>query len=480
VRVTLDRLDARHTSGLDAAGRRWSIRGAPPGAVIDALPGKKGTARRLGLVQPAPGHVAPRCPVFGLCGGCQLQELPVAAQLDAKRDLLLRQVQLGPEDGVRIFPVVPSTDDGYGYRNKLELSFSSRPYFPEDPRDAPPDADDGEAAGAAADAGPVDPRGAPTVLGFHPPGWWSKVIPVSACPLGVPAMQPVIARVAAMDLRPAWDPFAHTGVWRHLVLRDAGRPGAPRLTVSLVTSSAADPDEVGRVGAELARLPAVEAVLHVVTDRPAEVAQGELRAVLFGDPTLEFALAGARLRLPHDAFFQVNTPGAERLVEEVAAALGLGPGRSDEVLYDLYCGVGTFGLALGSRVARVVGVELHEGAVACARENAALNGVEGEWHAGRVEEVLPRLGGPPPRRLVVDPPRAGLHPAAAAFLAALPAERLVYVACGPEALGRDRRTLEAGGWRLQELRAVDLFPQTHHMEAVALFTRSLSLSAVSG
>ena len=114
---------------------------------------------------------------------------------------------------------------------------------------------------------------------------------------------------------------------------------------------------------------------------------------------------------------------------------------------------------------------LHEGAVQIARDNAQRLGMAGEWHAGPVETVLPGLDLPAEAALVVDPPRVGLHPKAADFLARWPARSLVYVACSPVALARDRAVLEAGGWRLRELWTVDLFPQTHHVEAVAAFGR---------
>ena len=222
-------------------------------------------------------------------------------------------------------------------------------------------------------------------------------------------MQRVIAWVVEQELAPAWNSMTHEGAWRHLIIRDAGTPASPRLLVSLVTSSAVDPEELRRVGAGIAGLEGVESVLHVVTDGVAEVARGELREVLAGEPSLSFQLGAATLKLPHDAFFQVNTRGAELLVETIAEAAGLRTG-GDATLVDLYCGVGAIGLALADRVARVVGVELHEGAILRARENARDNGVAGEWHAGTVEALLPGLDLGEQPVLVVDPPRAGTAP----------------------------------------------------------------------
>lgn len=456
--IVLDRLEAKHTSGLAADGKRWKVRGAPVGATVQAWPGRKQTARRTALLAPAPDQVTPPCPVFGLCGGCQLQEMPLDRQRAEKHDLVGRLVAgEGDLDGVDVHPM-RGAPAAYGYRNKVELSWGTTRYVPDS---------------ALAEARENDALGG-SFLGFHPPGWFSRIVPLPGCALASEAMNRVIECVQAMSLGPAWDTRAHTGTWRHLVLRDAGTPDAPAVLVTLVTSSAATEAEVRAVADEIATLDGVRSVLWVVTDRLSEVAVGDLRSVLHGEPFMDVALGRAQLRLPHDAFFQVNTAGAHVLVDTIEEALfpdgAVSPDAAGTLL-DLYCGVGAIGLALAHRFAEVVGVELHAGAIASATDNAARSGVTGRWLAGPVEDVLPGLAAARPRRVVVDPPRVGLHPRAAGFLADFDADVLVYVACGPKSLGRDRPMLAAGGWRMTDLWTVDLFPQTHHAEAVARFVR---------
>lgn len=431
--VLLDRLEPKGLGAVDEAGRRYELRLGAVGERVLVQPGRGGKAERVEPLAPAPDQVAPGCPLFGVCGGCQLQAMPLSRQREEKALLVERQV------GV---PVAEVTGDeaAWGYRNKLELSFRPRRFLP-----APVE----EAEGC--------------FLGFHPPGWHSRVVEVPACPLGTPAMNRVLARVHELRPSPAWDARAGRPGWRHLVLRQ----GDEGVLVTLLTSADLDPAEVERVAQGLAELPEVRGLLWKVSDRPADVAEGELRRVFRGEPALAITLHGRSLRIPEDAFFQVNTAGADRLVGVIAALLGEGGGT----LLDLYCGVGALGLALAGEGRRLVGIELLESAVRVARENARRLGIAGEWHAGPVEELLPRLELPRPLQVIVDPPRAGLHPAAATFLAGLEAAVLVYVACNPASLGRDRAVLEAGGWRLDELRVVDLFPQTRHVEAVARFVR---------
>ena len=141
------------------------------------------------------------------------------------------------------------------------------------------------------------------------------------------------------------------------------------------------------------------------------------------------------------------------------------------VLLDLYCGTGSIGITLADHAEEVVGIEVVADAVENARVNAAANGVSARYRVAKVEDVLDELAGGPGVAAVVDPPRVGLHPDVARALANAPLEVLVYVACNPASLGRDREVLEAGGWVLERCWAVDLFPQTGHLEVVARFTR---------
>lgn len=446
VPLPLDRLEPGGLSGLAPSGKRLTVRTGAVGATLEVRPMSGAEARRLSVIAAAPDAVRPGCALFGVCGGCQLQEMPLDAQRLHKAELVSRQVG---------FPSAPANGSAqaYEYRNKLELSFGTRRFVTDAERDA------GATEGEVGD-----------FLGFHPPGFFGRVVQVDQCPLGSPAMNRLLAVVQAARLGPAWDARAHTGVWRHVVLREDDEG----VLVTLVTSTAADEGALRALAAALMAEGAA-GVLWVAHDRVAEVAAGELRAVLAGRDGLRQRLGGAALHLPYDAFFQVNSAGAEVLLQTVGDALW-GPGGQGQggALLDLYCGVGALGLGLSPRLggARIIGIELHEGAIETARRNAEALGVEGTWLAGAVEDVLPTLSWEGPTAVVVDPPRAGLHPKAAKFLAGLAADTLVYVACNPASLGRDRAALEAGGWRLDGLWTVDLFPQTRHVEAVARFIRA--------
>ena len=440
--------------GTAPDGRAILVRGAPPGSRVHVRPFKRKQstwhARRVHLVRPPVDAVTPPCPLFGLCGGCILQELPLAAQREARHRMALGQVAEGlPLDGVTVHPP-RGPDAAYGYRNKVELSFGVRRYLSESDH----------ASGL-----PVEGR----FLGFHAPGRFDRVVDAEACLLVDAPLNRALAavrRVALADGMPApWDVRSHTGFWRHLRLRHGVR--TDQVLVGLYTASPPEGGEaaVQAVAEALLADPSVVGVQWLVNDGVADVARGEPRRT-WGQDWLEERLGRITYRLSLDAFFQTNTPAAEVLYDTIGEALAGTGGH----LLDLYCGTGAIGLYLSDRFDRVTGIEEVASAVEDARANAARNGVQGTWTTSRVEDALDTL--PEGARLVVDPPRAGLHPKVARRLARTAGDRLVYVACNPASLGRDGAVLAEGGWRLTDVWSVDLFPQTGHVELVGRFERA--------
>ncbi len=443
VPVTIDGLDADGVAtGLDARGRRWTVRGAVPGSAV-LVGGRPATGALLEVTGPHADAVPPRCALFGTCGGCLYQSLPVSRQREEKLKAL--SALLGPGGSIR-----GAEAEGYGYRNKIELSFGPQRYMTRAEM----------AAGITGEAGHF--------LGFHGPGRFDRVVDVPACAIADPRINAVLERVRSDVLAspfPPHDPRAHTGFFRHLVLR-AGRDGV----LALLYTALAGPEQEAWLRAHAPRWGAA-GVLWYTTDRLSDAAVGELREVLHGRDTLAVAIGDATMLLSPTAFFQVNDTGAAVLFDTIAEALGHGG-----TLLDLYAGVGALGLALAARFDRVIGVELNAEAVAEANRNAATLGIAAEYRAGKVEDTLPAVLAEAgrPVKVLVDPPRGGLHPAALRPLLTLDADTLVYVACRPTSLARDGALLKAAGWRREGWTAVDLFPHTAHVEVVARFTRDRS------
>jgi 23S rRNA (uracil1939-C5)-methyltransferase len=194
-----------------------------------------------------------------------------------------------------------------------------------------------------------------------------------------------------------------------------------------------------------------------------------LPVTLVGNDHLFERVAGYQYRISAGSFFRVNTRGAEALLSTVTGYLSP---RPHETLLDLYCGVGLFSVALASSVAQVIAVEANPTAAADARFNIELAGLDNvRLIDADVANVLNGLG-EPAHAAIVDPPRSGCGPDVIRDLVALRPERVVYVACDPATLARDARIMADSGYRLVEVQPLDLFPQTYHIESVALFVKS--------
>lgn len=210
---------------------------------------------------------------------------------------------------------------------------------------------------------------------------------------------------------------------------------------------------------------------ELIVDRPVScvlIQRDGTPVVLVGNDHLFEQVAQQEYRVSAGSFFQVNTPGAEALVDAVLSYLSP---RPHETLLDLYCGVGLFSLVLAARVAQVIAVEANPAAVADARFNVESAGLDNvRVIEGDVANILVALD-EPVHAAIVAPPRNGCGPEVVARLAALGPRRLVYVACDPATLARDAKTFAAAGYRLVEVQPLDLFPQTYHIESVGLFVR---------
>lgn len=400
-------------------------------------------ALALEVVQPGPERVDAPCAHYPACGGCRFQDLAYEAQIAAKEQQVREALRrIGGLTEPPLEPIVPAVEV-FHYRNKLEYSFAQTP------------------AGAA--------------LGFHKAGRWDEVLDIERCWLTTDlgnALRLAVRDWARSERLPAYDQVEHTGYLRHLVVREGRNTG--QVLVQLVTAPGDLRSARETFVETLRRFPEVRSIHWSVNDRPAEVTNLPTK-LLWGEDAIEEELGGLRFRVRPNAFLQTNTAMAERLY---ALALEYAALTGEETVYDLYCGIGTIGLTFARDALTVWGVEVSEESVACALENADLNGIaNAAFFAGEVgeslEELADRAG--KPDVVVVDPPRAGLSGKALRRMARLEAGRIVYVSCNPTTLAGNLKTLrEDWGYELERLRPVDMFPHTPHVEAVALLTRHAS------
>lgn len=458
LRVLVEGYDARGRAvgeAHDEHGRSWraSLRGAVPGDRVRAsVLRRRGSRLELRLVEHerrGPRAVAPRCLHFGVCGGCSFQDLDYPAQLEVKQSALRATLDAaGLLAGLELRPIVGAPSPWH-YRNKMEFSFGSRRWI------AP-----GEPQGAARDF----------ALGLHVPGRFDKVLDLAECHIVFEEAPAIVAGARelarALELAP-WDVRTHRGLLRHLVLRKGFRTG--EILANLLTASES-PELVHPYAAALAqRHPEITTLVQSVNTRPADIAVGEWERVLHGPGAIRERLCGLELEISARSFFQTNTLQAEALLEAVREEAELG-GR--ELVYDLYCGTGSIGLALARSARALVGFEEVRSAVEDARRNALRNAIDNaRFVLGDVLDSLAAPELPRPDLCVVDPPRAGLHPRVLARLAALGARRLVWVSCNLASAAPQVAELVRAGHRLVRARPFDLFPHTPHVECVLTLER---------
>jgi 23S rRNA (uracil1939-C5)-methyltransferase len=405
------------------------VSGALPGDRVRAevTKTKRGYAEAstLEIVRASPDRIPPRCDHGGEpCPGAPWQGLAYAEQLRHKQQQVEDSLtRLGDLEGFDLEPIEPAVEQ-WRYRNKLEYSFGER---------------DGE-----------------LVLGFHARGRWDLVVDADDCLLASERNNEIRNDVRAWARTEGISPYDRRkteGVLRYLVVREGRRTG--QVQTRLVTS----PAEIPR--------PPVD--LHTIVEGTGSGTDGPTGVL--GSEHLEEELCDLRFRISHNAFFQTNTEMAERLYGIAAEMAAL---RGGERVFDLFCGIGTIGLTLARRAGEVWGIEAVEEAIVDAEENARLNAIENaRFVAGdarkEIRPLLNEVG--KPDVVVIDPPRAGLSAKVVRRVIECEAPRIVYVSCNPTTLAPNATQLSEAGYRLRRVRPVDMFPQTPHIECVALLER---------
>ena len=462
--VSITHLDSRGLGrGTVAAGdgttREVVAAGTLPGDLVDLrLRRRKQGVYHTSvtrLQREGVARIEPFCRHFADCGGCTVQDLSYAQQLAMKHAMVSAAFREAGMERLPSLPPVLPAPRGTHYRNKLEFSFGAQRWLSDD------EIAGGESVG--------ERRG----LGFHVAGRFDRVLDLQECHLQGDPSELVRSRVRSYALERGlsfYDARAHTGLLRLLMVRttQAGE------SMVVLMFGEDDPAAVRQVMDDCAALlPEVDTLGYVVNTTGNDSIFPHEVHIVRGPGYLSESCGPNRLRIRPKAFYQTNPEQAVQLYETALAMTGLR--REDRVL-DLYCGIGSIALLLARRVASVVGVESVADAVTAARENAQLNGITNAvFEAGEVETVLPdileREGHPD--LVVVDPPRVGLHPRARRVLGELGAQRLLYISCNPRSQASDLAELAGpdGPYELSALQPVDMFPQTRHVENIAVLHR---------
>lgn len=431
---------------------------AVPGQRVMALITRKkrnyAEAKVIQTLVQSPDYRPPVCAHFGICGGCQWQDISYEAQLFWKRAHVVECLgHIAGAGEIEVAPIVASPETLH-YRNKMEFTFSGRRWLFPDELDL------------------KFGRESLFALGLHVRGLFDKVCNIDDCILQSHEASAILREVRQWTVKsalPAYIVRTHQGFWRFLVIREAKSTG--QVLIHLITS--ADPSSertVDLLSDELrAKFPRLTTFIHSINDKKSQVAVGDSSRTLFGPGFIEERLGGLRFRVSAHSFFQTNTLGAQNLYETVKRLAAL---NGTEKVWDLYCGTGSIGLYVASCARSVVGIELVDDAVQDARENCRINNIGNcSFLAGDLKELIRKaveMGRPD--TVIVDPPRAGMHPKVVKTLLDLLPGRIIAVSCNPASLARDAAfLLEA--YDIKQVQPIDLFPHTPHVECVVRFDR---------
>ena len=425
---------------------------AVPGDVVDIRITKKhhnyyeGFVSRI--VEPSKDRIEPFCEHFGTCGGCKWQPLPYKMQLEAKRKQVEDQlVRLGHLDVPEIRPTLPSDKTIY-YRNKLEFTYSSKRWFlkDENPDELPPE----EKVG----------------LGFHVGKFFDKVLDIKRCYLQQDPSNAIRLFCKDYAVRHGLDFFdirENTGFIRNMFVRttDTGD-----LMVILCFFYEHREVREGMLDALFEAFPQITSLYYVINSKLND-SIGDQECILYkGEPTIRETMEGLTFRIGAKSFYQTNSGQALKLYT-VARDFACLTGK--EIVYDLYTGTGTIAQFVSRMASKVIGIEYVPEAIADARANAAANGITNcEFFAGDMKDVLDDAfiaEHGRPDVIILDPPRAGIHPDVAKVILEASPARIVYVSCNPASQARDLAIL-CQKYEITAVQPVDMFPHTQHVENV--------------
>lgn len=383
------------------------------------------------------------CPVLNLCGGCQLLDMEYAKQLDFKQ----KQVEELLKGLCPVKPII-GMKDPFHYRNKVHAVFDR------------------------------DKKGN-IISGIYEENT-HHVVPVEKCLIENQKADEIIGTIRGMlksfKIR-TYDEDTCFGLLRHVLIRKGFSTG--EIMVVLVTASPVFPSKNNFVKALREKHPEITTIVQNINGRGTSMVLGDKEHVLYGKGYIVDELCGCRFRISSKSFYQVNSVQTEILYEKALSLSGL-TGR--ELVVDAYCGIGTIGIIASKAAGKVIGVELNQGAVRDAVNNAKMNGIDNiRFYCNDAGRFLVNMAeqGENADVVIMDPPRSGSTEEFMDAVGKLGAGKVVYVSCNPETLARDVRYMKKLGYRAVEAWPVDMFPETDHVETIVLLSKLDSKKYIS-
>lgn len=460
--IGIARLGGGDSGRSSSDGLVVQLRGGLPGECVRARICRRKRsyleANVVEVLEPSPYRRTPPCPYAGECGGCTWQHLAYAEQLRWKeqhiRDAFERIGHCIVEE---YCPIIPSPAE-FGYRAKMEFSCSARRWIPAEQWES---------------MEPVAIERKQPAVGLHVRGRHDAVLDIERCLLldeRGNALLAAVRELVTMCRVRCDDQRERSGFLRNVIIRRSGLGESMLILITRSPSEGPDRLFLDRCVELGDRFPDVQSIVWCINDTLSPVPPGPFR-VLSGRDHIREHIAGIEFRISAQSFFQANVPNLERFVLAVLDATNI---AQCDVVWDLYAGTGTLTLPLARRCAYVIGIENNRAATTDAAANAARNGITNvafitaDLHDRTAWGQLDAL--PNPSVVVLDPPRAGMHPDLTENLRRRLPQRIVYVSCNPTTQARDIGVLQKE-YRVVAVQPIDMFPQTYHVESIAVLER---------
>ena len=443
--------------GKTDEGKTVLVSGAVPGDVVNARVKKSKSnyfeAEMVEIVESSPFRVEPRCMHFGVCGGCKWQNLSYEKQLEFKQDEVFNHIKrIGGIEDFETLPILGS-EEQYFYRNKMEFSFSNARWL------------------TKYEISAEENYGNRDALGFHIPGMWSKILDLKECFLQEDpsnAMRLAIRNYAEQNGLEFFDVRGQKGFLRTVMFRQNSK-GEWMVLFQLFRKEKENQQKLFDFLIE--KFPEIKTLLFCINSKQNDSIYDQDVETYFGDGFLMEEMEGLKFKIGPKSFFQTNYKQALNLYAKTLEFADL---KGDEVVYDLYTGTGTIAQYVARKAKQVIGIESVQESIDAAKEHAELNGLTNcTFYCGDMKEIFNDefiAQHPKADVLITDPPRDGMHQKVVEQILKIAPEKIVYVSCNSATQARDLALMK-DHYKLVKILPVDMFPQTHHVENIALLIK---------
>ena len=443
--------------GKTEDGKTIIVSGAIPGDIVNARVKKAKSkyyeADAVEILTPSPFRVEPECEHFGVCGGCKWQNMSYEKQLEFKQDEVVNNIKrIGGIEDFENLPILGG-DEPYYYRNKMEFSFSNARWLTSEEIKSGTD---------------INQKNA---LGFHIPGQWSKILDLKNCYLQEYPSNEIRLAIRNYAIENELDFFdlkSQDGFLRTLMLRQNSK-GEWMILIQFFKEN--EEQRIKLLNFILEQFPQITTLLYAINPKGNDSVYDLDIKTYFGEGFIFEEMDGLKFKIGPKSFFQTNYKQALNLYRKTLEFADI---NENQVVYDLYTGTGTIAQYIARHAKQVIGIEAVPEAIDAAKENAKLNDLDncifycGDMKEGFTEEFLAQH--PKADVLITDPPRDGMHPKVVEQILKLSPNRIVYVSCNSATQARDLALMK-DFYKVEKILPVDMFPQTHHVENIALLTK---------